>query len=140
MGREDTAAFLLDKGSPYSTATAVLFGDSQRVKTLLRENPGRISERGPHDFPLTLYTAFGHERIDMAELLLGSGADVNANSNGLSALHVCAKKGYADLAALLLERGAKKDMQSSLDDFKTPLQLAQDAKQKNEKLIALLQK
>jgi len=139
MGREDTVDFLLDKGSPYSTATAALFGDNQRVRALLRENPGRIAERGPHDFPLTLYPAFGREHLDTAELLLDAGMDVNANSNGLTALHVCAKKGYVDLAAMLLERGAVKNIQSSLDAFKTPLQLAQEAKQKNDKLIALLQ-
>jgi ankyrin repeat protein len=138
MGREDTAAFLLDKGSPYSTTTAAMFGDSQHIRRLLREDSARIAERGPHDFPLMLYTAFGRERPDIAELLLQSGADVNANSNGLSALHVCAKKGYVDLAVMLLEHGARKDMQSKLDDFQTPLQLAQAAKQRNEKLIAVL--
>ena len=138
MGREDTAGFLLDKGSPYSTATAVMFGDNQKVKAYLSQDPGRISERGPHDFPLMLYTAFGKERMDMAEMLLGAGAPVNSNSNGQTTLHICAKKGYDNLAAMLLERGAAKDMKSRFDDFKTPLQLAQEAKQKNDKLIALL--
>ena len=138
MGREDTATFLLDKGSPYSTTTAAMFGDNQRVKALLSENRGWIAERGPHDFPLILYPAFGREHLDTAELLLDSGVQVNANANGQTALHVCAKKGYADLAAMLIQRGAVKDMQSGFDDFKTPLQLAQEAKQKNDKLIALL--
>lgn len=138
MGREDTAGFLLDKGSPYSTATAAMFGDNQRVKASLRENPGRIAERGPHDFPLILYTAFGREHLDTAELLLNSGANVNANAYGQTALHVCAKKGYVNLAEMLIGRGAMKDMQSGFDDSKTPLQLAQEAKPKNDKMIALL--
>jgi ankyrin repeat protein len=138
MGREDTAGFLLDKGSPYSTATAAMFGDTARVKASLREDPKRIAERGPHDFPLILYPAFGREHLDIAELLLSSGAEVNANANGQTALHVCAKKGYVDMAAMLIARGAVKDMQSGFDDSKTPLQLAQEAKEKNEKMIALL--
>jgi ankyrin repeat protein len=138
MGREDVAGFLLDKGSPYSTATAVMFGDKPKVKASLGEDPGRISERGPHDFPLMLYTAFGQERMDTAELLLKAGAGVNSNSNGQTTLHICAKKGYVNLAAMLLERGAVKDMKSRFDDLKTPLQLAREAKQKSDKLIGLL--
>lgn len=140
MGREDTAGFLLDKGSPYSTATAAMFGDNQRVKASLSEDPGRIAERGPHDFPLILYPAFGREHLDTAELLLNYGANVNANAYGQTALHVCAKKGYVDLAEMLIKRGAVKDMQSGFDDSKTPLQLAQEAKPKNDKMIALLSK
>lgn len=138
MGREDTADFLLERGSPYSTATATMFGDRQKVKELLLEEPRRIAERGPHDFPLILYTAFGREHLDIAEFLLGAGANVNDNSNGLTTLHVCAKKGYIDLAALMIERGAVKNMRSTFDEFKTPLELAQGATSKNDKLIALL--
>jgi ankyrin repeat protein len=117
-----------------------MFGDNQRVKASLSEDPGRIAERGPHDFPLILYPAFGREHLDTAELLLNSGANVNANAYGQTALHVCAKKGYVDLAEMLIKRGAVKDMQSGFDDSKTPLQLAQEAKPKNDKMIALLSK
>jgi ankyrin repeat protein len=82
-------------------------GDAARVRALLSEDPQRIHERGAHDFALLWYTAIGGGRVELAELLLDAGAEVERQHHlGTTALHWAAMRGQVDLAALLLERGA----------------------------------
>ena len=106
-GYEKCVRFLLDKGSPLSICTATMMGLGGRVKELLAEDAGRVHERGAHDFPLLWYTAFGAERVDLAELLLAAGAEVDTGYRGVTALHLAARKGYVQLGDLLLGRGAE---------------------------------
>lgn len=45
--------------------------------------------------------------VDVAQLLLEKGTDVNAmDTDGVTALHLAAKYGYVEFAQLLLENGA----------------------------------
>jgi uncharacterized protein len=106
VGTEPCADFLLEKGAPLSICTATMMGMTARVNELLREDARRSAERGAHDFPLLLFTTFGQERAEIAEILLKAGADPNANMRGITALHLAARKGYVQLAELLLGRGA----------------------------------
>jgi len=106
VGTVPCAEFLLEKGAPLSICTAAMMGMSAHVGKLLLENPVRAAERGAHDFPPLLYTTFAAERVDIAEMLLGAGADPNAEMRGVTALHFAARKGYAKLSELLLAHGA----------------------------------
>ena len=89
-------------------------GNTARVKELLAEDAGRVHERGAHDFPLLWYTAFAAEHADLAELLLGAGAEINTGYRGLTTLHIAARKGYVQLGELLLARGADPNPVSTL--------------------------
>jgi len=55
--------------------------------------------------PINAATANGH--LDIVRLLLSKGANVNIVGDGGSALHLAVEKGYAEIAKLLREHGAK---------------------------------
>ena len=105
MGRADIGGLLLDRGAAYSICTATVFGSLEDVKRMLTENPKRIRERGAHSFPLLWYTAFGIQKLEAAEYLVGMGADPKEDMRGRTVLHVAATGGHADLCRYFLERG-----------------------------------
>ena len=105
MGREDMAAFFIDNGSPVSLCTAAMLGQTSEVKKLLAEDGNRVHERGAHDFPLLWYTAFGPERPDLLELLLGAGADVKAGMMGNTIVQLAEKKKYGRLLEIVRGHG-----------------------------------
>ena len=75
--------------------------------------------------------------MDIAEFLLGAGADVHARSLGQTSLHIAAGKGYLELAQLLLDHGADINALATVRGASvTPLALAEQSKQ--EKMAALL--
>jgi len=129
MGRQDIAGFLLDRGAPYSVCTAAMFGETSAVKTMLRDDPRRIHERGPHDFLLTFYPAFGTGSIELMEVLRGSGAQLEWNVRGRNPLHVAAEFGQLELCRYLVERGL--DPRQKAQTFKgylNAIELAQASK------------
>jgi len=107
LGRREIVDFLLEHGAPYSLPTAIMRGDVAWARRLLAEDPLRIHERGPHDFALLWYPAIGGGLLDLAELLLDAGCEVERQHVlGTTALHFAAMRGQAELAELLLDRGA----------------------------------
>ena len=105
MGRADIGGVLLDRGASYSICTATVFGSLEDVKRMLTEDPKRIHERGAHSFPLLWYSAFGAQKLEAAEYLVGMGADPKEDMRGRTVLHVAATGGHADLCRYFLERG-----------------------------------
>jgi len=137
MGLTPMAQFLADLGAPVSTCTATLLGEQALVKRLVTEDAACIRERGAHDIALLAYTAVGHEHVEIAEFLLGAGADIHARSLGLTALHFAANKGHLELAQLFLDHGADVNAAGKAQGVPvTPLALAE--KSKHEKMAALL--
>lgn len=132
MGRKDMVRFLLDKGAAFSLCTATVMGMTDRVKVFLQEDPHRIYERGPHDFPLMWYPAIGKTSVDVAETLIAAGCDVNSNLHGRTALHMAVEQGMADLVKLLLSKGADINARAKTESGEvTPLALATKKGQKD---------
>jgi len=130
MGLVPLAEFLAEQGSPVSTCTAAVLGLKNRVEALVKGDPNCLRERGAHDIPLLSYTAWGKERLDIAEFLLNSGADLRARGLGLTTLHIVAMKGHIELAKLLLDHGADVNEPSwQKNENVTPLTMAVRAKQ-----------
>ncbi len=111
--------------------SAVVVGNLEAIKVLLAAG-GDVNAKNVYgSIPLH------HSTYDVALLLLESGADVNAVSKkGWTPLHSAAFFGRTKTVQLLLDRGAKHDVQNS--DGHTPLQLAQQKKKKE--VISLLSK
>lgn len=130
LGNLPNTRFLLDQGAPCSLCTAVMIGDEAEIQTLLAADPRAVQGKGPHDFGLIWYTAFGEQKPAIAEKLVAAGADVNANVRGRSVLHEAAARGHAELLELLLQKGADANLHS-VSTFQpgTPLAVALRRKQ-----------
>ncbi len=137
MGLTPMAQFLADRGASVSTCTATLLGAQSLVKRLVTEDRGCLRERGAHDIGLLAYTAYGNQQVEIAEFLLGAGADVHSRSLGQTTLHIAAGKGHLDLARLFLDHGADVNAVAKVRGAPvTPLAFAVQAK--HEKMAELL--
>jgi ankyrin repeat protein len=129
-GQLEMAQWLAERGAPVSTCTAVLLGASGLVRKSLEEDAKCVFERGAHDIPILAYTAYADEHTEIAERLLAAGANARNRALGVTVLHLAAKKGYLDLASLLIAKGADVNATApSKDGVKTALDVAAGASQ-----------
>jgi hypothetical protein len=107
---------------PSAIFDAVYAADSAVVQALLYENPGLAFNRDSAGAtPLLLAAAKG--RMEIAELLLASKAEVNATAgNGRTPLHMAAANDHKDVVELLLAN--KADPNAKDNNGSTPLHLA----------------
>jgi ankyrin repeat protein len=106
VGDREIAEFQLERGAPLSVCTAAMLGMTDRVKALLHEDPERVRETGAHDIPLTFYPVVGGGHLEVMRALLAAGTEVNSGKRGHTALHLAARMGQLEMAALLLDHGA----------------------------------
>jgi ankyrin repeat protein len=96
---------------------AVFFANSDRVRSMLRSNPGLALEcyaRGD----TALHHACRNGDLEIVTLLVGSGAEVDASTDhGHFPLYCAAGHGHAQTTRFLLDSGA--DTQARLQDGKT---------------------
>jgi ankyrin repeat protein len=130
MGLTPLARYLADHGAPVSTCTATLLGLRDRVESLIKSDAGCVRERGAHDIALLAYTAYGDQHAEIADMLLRAGASLQAKALGITTLHIAARKGYVELAEVLLGHGADVNTQAKSGGQEiTPLGAAVKAKQ-----------
>ena len=108
--------------NPTAFQTATREGDLEKIKALLRDNPDLVFGKDNYgETPLHLAALNGHR--DVAELLLASKAEVNAESNnGRTPLHFAAYSGHKDVVELLLASEAEVNAKSNTSA--TPLHYA----------------
>jgi ankyrin repeat protein len=118
-------------GRPASYGEIIKFGwgehpndaINQEVESLYER---RILEDSPDDADLTpLHIAVFDEKMDIADVLIENGADVNLPDKfGLTPLHTAAMRGNVALVRLLVQSGA---LPAQLDrNGKTPAAVAMD--------------
>lgn len=102
---------------------AIRDGNLQKIKSLLKDNPGLAIKQDAFGYtPLHYAAAFGEK--DMAELLLTNRADVNAQAlNGATPLHWAVEEGHKNLVELLLTYHA--DVNAKNSNGSTPLHMAE---------------
>jgi ankyrin repeat protein len=135
-GQVQIAKFLAEAGAPVSICTAAVLGLVNEVRGLLREDPNVIRDRGAHDQPALQYCAFAKAELETAKVLLDAGHAVDARGFGSTTLHVAARRGHLDLAALLITAGADVNARSYQRSALTPLAVAIRAKQ--DKMVEFL--
>ncbi len=138
LGNQDLMKFHLDHGAPLSLPTAVSMNNHEAIRFWLERDPTLLHERGAHDFPLMFYVVFGGGSIATAELLKSSGADLDQDSVGTTALHWCVARNNTKLARWLIENGANLEPAGYRSNRagETPLQAA--IAHQDNKMVALL--
>jgi ankyrin repeat protein len=135
VGFKEGVRFLLDQGAPAALTTAAMMGMTAQVKKLLAEDPRRIWDCGAHNMPPMWFPAIGGgtpDHLEIAKLLLGAGAGVDAHKRGQTALHWAARGGQAEMVDLLLERGASPNAKAkTMQGEMTPLAMAVKAEKKD---------
>jgi ankyrin repeat protein len=82
---------------------AAIYGDFSQVEQLLKQDPGLVNKTDEYGFT-PLHGVVGEHYFDMARLLIGKGANVNArNDSGTTPLHLAA---YPEMAEILVTSGA----------------------------------
>ena len=124
MGNRDIAMFLLDEGEDADLGAASMLGMVRSVEKALRANPALIRSKGAHGIPMLYIIAVGGS-VDVADLFVARGADLEQRYAGYTVLHTAARCGHAALVAYLVERGAE----VTARDFngRTPAMLASDS-------------
>lgn len=87
-------------------------GNTEEIKRKLKEDPSLAEEKDPKGFsPLVLATY--HGQTEITEILIHSGADINAqDAAGNTALMGVCFKGHPEIADLLIKKGADIDVQN----------------------------
>ncbi len=122
VGNLAIANFLLDQGAPLDICTAAMLGRADDVRARLDDDPDLAHATGAHGIPVPYYPAItGH--IDIAQMLLDAGADINFEDGQNSPLHGAAVTGQTAMVKWLLDHDANpfaKDF-----DGQTPLDRAE---------------
>jgi ankyrin repeat protein len=114
-----------------------MVGLRDRVMALVKSDVACLRECGAHDIALITYSSLGEERYEIADFLLGAGANVDGRQFGVTTLHLAANKGYLRLADVLLAHGADVNaIAKSRGQQFTPVAAAVKAKQ--EKMVEFL--
>jgi ankyrin repeat protein len=96
---------------------AVQSGDLETAEALLTEEPTLVdTEAGGQAL---LFEALREEQRDMVLLLIDSGVDVNVKEQCFSPLHCAAQQGHAEIAELLIAKGANPNATDMMGE--TPL-------------------
>jgi ankyrin repeat protein len=135
-GQVEIAEHLLAAGAPLDICTAAMLDRRAEILAMLDAEPALVHATGAHGFPLLFYPAI-HGRVELAELLVARGADVNAGGDGVNtALHAAAGFDQPAMVAWLLARGARPDARGYQD--KTPLAMAESLG--HAEVVALLRR
>lgn len=126
MSNRAICELLLAHGAPLEICTAASLGMNDKVEEMLDADPSLKDARGAHGIPLMYYPTIT-DNVELAELLISRGADINAGAGGNTALHGAAMMGQTRMTEWLLSHGANPNATDY--EGKTPLQRAREYNQ-----------
>lgn len=121
VGDIELTTYLLDLGAPLDICTAAMLGRGDLVAGMLAGDPALAHATGAHGLP-ALYFPAVHGELAIAQMLLASGAEINAGEGKMTPLHAAVAFDQPAMARWLLDQGA--DPNARNRDGKTPGQLA----------------
>jgi uncharacterized protein len=123
-GKRDVVEALLASGVELNVFEAAATGQTNRIRTLIEEDPALVNSYSPDGFaPLSLAAFFGHS--ETVDVLLAAGAEVSAPSREtmkLTPLASALAAGHNQIARTLIEHGAH--INAKGDNDVTPLHTA----------------
>ena len=123
-GKRDVVEALLASGVELNIFEAAATGQTNRVRTLIEEDPALVNSYSPDGFaPLSLAVFFGHP--ETVDALLSAGAEVNAASRErmkLTPLASAMATAQNEIARTLIDHGANVNAKAESD--LTPLHTA----------------
>lgn len=115
---------------------AVGVGDISIIESFIEADPESVNFKDSYGYT-PLHFAIYHERLNIAEFLIGRNADINTRyKGGGTFLHYTVKNGYLEAVEFLISKGA--DVNVRANDGDTPLALAMKSKQ--EEIAELLRR
>jgi ankyrin repeat protein len=105
MGRRDIIEYLASRGAPVDFFTACVLGRTDQVLAELDADPQRGRGRGVHELPALYFAGIGGQ-LEVAELLLRHGADVNDSASAAAPIHGAVMGGRPELVTWMLSHGA----------------------------------
>ena len=108
-GQKKIAEHLLEAGAPLDVCAAALLGKEEAARSMLEQDASLISATGSHNIPLMFYVGMGSD-LNIAELVLEKGADLNAGDGIVTGLHGAILSNSPEMLTWLLEHGARPDL------------------------------
>lgn len=109
-GQPDAAEYLADRDAPLDLPGAAGVGRLDVVKTFFNQDGSLRGKATRSHMEEAFALACTYGRAEVADFLLGTGIDVNAelshHGRGPTGLHTAAYRGHVDVVKLLLQRGA----------------------------------
>src|SRR5262247_1377178 len=89
--------------------SAACSGDVERVRRILKADPGQVNARDSHIGTTPLHCAAHRGFLEIVKDLLDAGADIKSRETCCDAipLHWAAEGGHLEVARLLIERGSE---------------------------------
>lgn len=113
MANRPIMELLLERGAPLDFHTACVLGRLDQVREQLAADPSLARRRGVHDLAPLYFAAIGGS-LEVAEVLLAAGAEVNERAESAAPIHGAVMGRRPELVRWLLARGAD----PSAPDFK----------------------
>ncbi|MFK7734904.1 MAG: ankyrin repeat domain-containing protein [Pirellulaceae bacterium] len=138
VGNREIAEFLLERDARIDIFAMTMLGFAKQVKAVLSAFPDTPRVPGPHGIPLLSHAIYGKKQaLEVFELLLQSGADVDQTSyGGQTPLMAAASLDAVEVAEQLIAQGADMEAKDARGD--TALVVAE--KRKSKMVIELLKR
>ncbi len=122
VGNRPIAEYLLAQGAPLDICTAAMLGQIDDVKAMLTDDPELAHAHGAHNIPVLFFPAISGN-VEIAQVLVDAGAEVNFPDGINSPLHGAALTGHTAMVKWLLDHDA--NPYATDYEGKTPLDRAE---------------
>lgn len=136
----EVLSLLLDRGARHHIFSAIGVGDLDLIQKLVEENPEALDRRMSRfeEGQTPLHFAMSRKRYDILDLLIGLGADLEAeDKNGQTAMAVAMLRGDREAMSRLHTAGAKQPKPMDTSSFRASMAKMADGVKKGVPSISV---
>jgi ankyrin repeat protein len=138
MSRQDLVSLLLERRASHNIFSAMCVGDLNLIRKVVQQNPEALDRRMSRfeHGQTPLHFAISRKRYDILDLLIGLGADLEAEDmSGQSPLAVAMLRGDREAMSRLHAAGAKPPQTSAPDSFRASMAIRAESVRKGVPMI-----